>query len=185
VSLCTRVKPSFSGTSCQHWSEDEQWGAQPEPLSSACSRFHGPRQWFAFLGQQPALSKQETSHQASLLHTKWQEWACSSQLGLWSASKTVSFPPSPTPSFLGVMHPLATQTALWESRPDCHTLLLWENRLCHHLVWLTEDPGKGFIYHLTRFRSFSCYMSWNFLLSTISRQMQSGSLGLERRDSWE
>lgn len=75
VSFCPRVKTSFLGPSRECWREGEQWGAQPEPLSSACSQFHGLRQWFAFLGQQPALGKQETSRQASLLHTKWHEQA--------------------------------------------------------------------------------------------------------------
>lgn len=49
---------------------EQQWGAPPQPPSSARSRVHGPRRWFAFLGQQPAIGKQETSRQASLLLTK-------------------------------------------------------------------------------------------------------------------
>lgn len=76
MSFCTRVKTSFLRPSRQCWREGEQWGAQPEPLSFACSRFHGLRRWFAFLGQQPAIGKQETSRQASLLHTKWHERDC-------------------------------------------------------------------------------------------------------------
>ena len=71
MSLFTRVKTSFPRPSRECWREGEQWGAQPAPLSSACSRFHGPRRWFAFLGRQPALGKQETSRQASLLHAQW------------------------------------------------------------------------------------------------------------------
>lgn len=71
VSLCTRVKTILLHPSAVCWREGEQWGAVPVPLSFACSWFHGPRQWFAFLGQQPAICKQETTRQASLLHTKW------------------------------------------------------------------------------------------------------------------
>lgn len=71
VSLCTRVKTILLHPSTVCWRESEQWGAVPVPLSFACSWFHGLRQWFAFLGQQPAICKQETTRQASLLHTKW------------------------------------------------------------------------------------------------------------------
>lgn len=67
---------SFLCPSLECWREGKQWGAPPESLSSACSWFHGLRRWFAFLGQQPAIGKQETSRQASLLHTKWHEQAC-------------------------------------------------------------------------------------------------------------
>lgn len=196
VSLCTRVKTSFLHPSRECWREDEPWGAQPEPLSSVCSRFHGPRRWFAFLGQQPAICKQETSRQASLLHTKWHERLCGPQLRLWcAAAKPLRLPATPVPSFPLTHAPNCPKPELCLCMcPTWDAWLLLETGLFHLACCLAyEFPGRPRkeLYLPTNkvqihpFSSFPICSPRLSLQCTISWSRHGDLHHTGRTDSWE
>lgn len=133
---------SFLCPSRECWREGEQWGAQPESLSSACSWFHGLRRWFAFLGQQPAIGKQETSRQASLLHTKWHEQACGHNCAHGALrSHCLS---------------LKTQPPTPPAHSPTNAPHLSFAHVCSALPGDTLFPMEGRLYHLACFGVYKC-----------------------------